>query len=81
MTDPRLVLTVVAISVPWFAVMVAAVTQRQVRAVGFSASLISLIASALLLNATSSAESLNAALMALFSSLTLGATLVLPRRL
>jgi len=80
MADPRLVLTVVAISVPWFATIVAAVTKCQVRVVGFSASLISLVASALLLNATSAAESLNAALMVLFSSLTLGAMLVLPRR-
>jgi NADH-quinone oxidoreductase subunit M len=80
MTDPRLVLTVVVISVPWFAAIVAGITERQVRVVGFSASLVSLTASALLLNATSAAESLNAALMVLFSSLTLGAMLVLPRR-
>jgi NADH-quinone oxidoreductase subunit M len=80
MADPQLVLTVVAISVPWCAAIIAAVTERQTRVVGFSASLISLAASALLLNATPTAESLNAALMVLFSSLTLGAMLVLPRR-
>jgi NADH-quinone oxidoreductase subunit M len=80
MTDPRLALTVVAISVPWFTTIIAAVTERQVRVVGFSASLISLAVSALLLNATPAAESLNPALMVLFSSLTLGTMLVLPRR-
>jgi len=80
MADPRLGLTVVAISVPWFAAIIAAVTERQTRVVGFSASSISLAASALLLNATPAAESLNAALMVLFSSLTLSAMLVLPRR-
>ncbi|HWB83211.1 MAG TPA: proton-conducting transporter membrane subunit [Bryobacteraceae bacterium] len=80
MSDPRLVLTAVSISVPWLAAIIAVITQRQARAVGFSASFISLIASALLLNTTSAAESLNAALMVLFSSVTLGAILVLPRR-
>jgi NADH-quinone oxidoreductase subunit M len=80
MADPRLILTIIAILAPWFAAIAAAVTQRQVRVVGFGASLISLVASALLLNAASPAESLNAALMVLFSSLTLGAIVVLPRR-
>ena len=80
MSDPSLVLTVVAISVPWFAAIMAAITQCQARALGFSASFISLVASTLLLNTTSAAESLNAALMVLFSSVTLGAILVLPRR-
>lgn len=80
MADPRLVLTVIAIAVPWFAAIAVALMHRQVRAIGFVASLISLIASALLLDATSASESLNAALMVLFSSLTLGATAVLPRR-
>ncbi len=80
MSDPSLVLTVVAISVPWFAAIMAAITQRQARALGFSASFISLVASTLLLNTTSASESLNAALMVLFSSVTLGAILVLPRR-
>ena len=80
MSDPSLVLTVVAISVPWFAAIMAAITQCQARALGFSASFISLVASTLLLNTTSASESLNAALMVLFSSVTLGAILVLPRR-
>jgi NADH:ubiquinone oxidoreductase subunit 4 (chain M) len=80
MADTRLVLTVVAISAPWFASIAAGITERGIRVVGFSASLISLAASALLLNAMSAAESLNAALMLLFSFLTLGAMLVLPRR-
>jgi NADH:ubiquinone oxidoreductase subunit 2 (subunit N) len=80
MTDPRLALTVVAISAPWFTTIIAAVTERQVGVVGFSASLISLAVSAFLLNATPAAESLNPALMVLFSSLTLGTMLVLPRR-
>ena len=80
MSYPSLVLTVVAISVPWFAASMAAITQCQARALGFSASFISLVASTLLLNTTSASESLNAALMVLFSSVTLGAILVLPRR-
>ncbi|HEX4229449.1 MAG TPA: proton-conducting transporter membrane subunit [Bryobacteraceae bacterium] len=80
MTDPRLLLTVVAISAPWLAAIVASITARKARVVGFSASLVSLAASALLLSATSAGESLNAALMVLFSSLTVGAILVLPRR-
>ncbi len=80
MADPRLVLTVIAISMPWSAGIFSAVIQRKVRAVGFSASLISLIASALMLDGALPAESLSAALMVLFSSLTLGAIVVLPRR-
>ncbi len=80
MADPRLVLTVIAISTPWSAGIFSAVIQRKVRAVGFSASLISLIASALMLDGALPAESLSAALMVLFSSLTLGAIVVLPRR-
>jgi NADH-quinone oxidoreductase subunit M len=75
-----LVLTVIAISVPWCAAIMAIVAKRQVRVIGFSASLVSLAASALLPNAISAAESSTAALMILFSSLTLGAMLVIPRR-
>ena len=57
-----------------------AVTRRQLRVIGFAAALVSVVASALLLHAAPASESLNEALMVLFSCLTLGATLVLPRR-
>jgi NADH-quinone oxidoreductase subunit M len=80
MTHPVLILTAAAIAVPWLAALLAAVSSRQTRAIGFGACLVSVLASALLLHAAPARESLNEALMVLFSSLALGATLVLPRR-
>ena len=57
------------------------VTRRQARVIGFVAALVSVVASALLLHAAPRrAESLDEALMLLFSCLTVGAMLVLPRR-
>ena len=73
-------LTAVAIGVPWAAGILTAATRRHARAIGFAATLVSLAASALLLRGAPARESLNEALMVLFSSLTLGATLVIPRR-
>jgi NADH-quinone oxidoreductase subunit M len=69
-----------AIAVPWFAAILAAVSERHARAIGFVAALVSVWASALLLRAVPARESLNQSLMVLFSCLTLGATLVMPRR-
>lgn len=69
-----------AILAPWFAAALVAVYRRDERAIGFAASLISVAASALLLNGAPSGESLDEALMLLFSCLTVGATLMLPRR-
>jgi NADH-quinone oxidoreductase subunit M len=73
-------LTAVAIGVPWLAAIVAVVTRRQVRAIAFAAALVSVAASTLLVQATPARESLNPALMLLFSCLTLGSTLLLARR-
>jgi NADH-quinone oxidoreductase subunit M len=80
MASMAVILTAVAIGTPWVAGILAAATRRQLRAIGFAAALVSVAASALLLRATPARESLNEALMVLFSCLTLGATLVLPRR-
>lgn len=80
MADPASVVTVVAISAPWLAAILAAVSERQVRMIGIAASSISIAASALLLDTAPASESLNSVLMVLFSSLTLAAMLVLPRR-
>jgi len=73
-------LTLVAVSVPWFAGILAAVTRRHSRVIGFAAAFVSVAASTVLLRAAPARESLDEALMVLFSCLTLGATLVLPRR-
>ena len=80
MIDPRLPMTVAAISVPFAAAVATSVIGRQIRVIGFLASLISVAASVFLLESTPAAESLNEVLMVLFSCLTAGAMLVLPRR-
>jgi NADH-quinone oxidoreductase subunit M len=72
--------TALAIGVPWLAAILTAVARRRAREIGFTAALVAVAASALLLRATPPRESLGEALMVLFSCLTLGATLVLPRR-
>lgn len=74
------VLDGIAIGVPWLAAAVLTVWRRQARMVGFMASLVSIAASALLLLAAPQSNSLFEALMLLFSCLTAGATLVLPKR-
>src|SRR5271166_6463443 len=70
----------VAISVPWFAAILVAVYRRHARVIGCLAALVSVVASALLLRQAPAGESLYQALMLLFSCLTLGGALVLPRR-
>ncbi len=80
MADPERILSVVAISVPWFAAILTAVARRQVRAIGFVAAMASVLASAVLLDAAPRGESWNEALMVLFSCLAVLAILVLPRR-
>jgi NADH-quinone oxidoreductase subunit M len=70
----------VAIGAPWFAAMLLTAWRRHARAIGFAASLVSAVASALLLRAAPSGDSLYQALMLLYSCLTLGANLVLPKR-
>ena len=75
------VLDGIAICAPWLAAAVLMMALRgQARIVGFMASLVSVAASALLLLAAPQGESLYEALMLLFSSLTAGMTLVLPKR-
>ena len=73
-------LSAVAICVPWFAALLVAAYRRHTRVIGFLAALAPVVASALLLRAAPKGESLYEALMLLFSCLTLGATLLLPRR-
>ncbi len=73
-------LNIVAISVPWSAAVLTAVARRQVRATGFIAALISVVASALALQAATGSELLGETLMVLFSCLTVVAMVVLPRR-
>ena len=80
MASPVLMLTAVAIAVPWLAAILVAVYRRQTRVVGFVACLVSVLASALLLRAAPAGESLYQALMLLFSCLALLATLVLAHR-
>jgi len=81
MTPARIsIVTAAAIALPWLGALAAAVWRRHARAIGFVASLAAVAASALLLRAAPEREWLNQSLMLLFSCLTAGATLVLPRR-
>jgi NADH:ubiquinone oxidoreductase subunit 2 (subunit N) len=80
MAEHAFLLTTIAIVAPWVAAVLAAFAGRHVRGIGFSAAFVSLAASVLLLESTPATDSLDAVLMILFSSLTLGAMLVLPRR-
>jgi NADH-quinone oxidoreductase subunit M len=80
MADPRSSLSMVAISAPWFAAILAAAARRQVRIIGFIAALISFLASALALHIAIAGELLGQTLMVLFSCLTLAAIFMLPKR-
>lgn len=73
-------LTGAAVVVPWLGAVLVAVYRRHARIVGCIAALASVIASAVLLREAPVGASLYEALMLLFSCLTLGALLVLPRR-
>src|SRR5262245_16139314 len=70
----------VVIGVLWFAALVIALCRRHVRIIGFVAALISAVACVLSLSSSAVGQSLYQALMFLYSCLTLGATLLLPRR-
>ena len=74
------ILTALAIGGPWFGAILALLTRRRLRAIGCAAALVSVTASSLLLADTPTGESLKEALMLLYSCLTLGAILVVPRR-
>lgn len=73
------ILTAVAIGTPWLGA-IAAAGRRHTRVIGFLASLVAVAASLALLRAAPERESLDEAVMLLFSCLTAGATLVLPQR-
>ena len=73
-------LTSVSIGVPWFAAALVSGYRRHARIVGCIAALASIVGSAMLLADAPKSESLYQALMLLFSCLTFGATLLLPRR-
>lgn len=77
-------LNFVAVGVPWVAAFLIALTRlgnpKHLRALGFSVALISLAATLFLMRAATAAESLSAALMVLYSSLTVGSIVLLPRR-
>lgn len=73
-------LTALAIGIPWCAAILAALARKHLRVIGFLGALVSLIASALLLLVAPANASLKEALMLLYSCLTLGAMLALPRR-
>ena len=70
----------VAIAVPWLAALLVATNRRRTRVLSFLAALVSVVVCALLLETAPTGKSLYQALMLLFSCLTLGAILVLPRR-
>jgi NADH-quinone oxidoreductase subunit M len=69
-----------AIAAPWVGGVLLMAWRRQTRTLGFTASLVSVAASVLLLRAAPAGESLSEALMVLFSCLTLASTLMLPKR-
>ena len=73
-------LTSAAMSAPWLGVAVITAFRRQVRVLGCIATLLSILASTALVWRAPNGESLYPTLMLLFSSLTLGAILLLPRR-
>jgi len=74
------ILTSLSIAAPWLAAVVVTGFRRQVRVFGCIAALLSIIASTALVWRAPHGESLYETLMLLFSSLTLGAILLLPRR-
>ncbi len=73
-------LTSACIGVPWFAAALLTVYRRHARIVGCIAAFVSIVGSARLVADAPNSESLYLALMLLFSCLTFGATLLLPRR-
>lgn len=73
-------LTAASIAVPWIAAVLVTAYRRYPRMAGCIAALVSVVASAALLWRAPNGDSLYQALMLLFSCLTLGAILLLPRR-
>lgn len=79
-TDRIFFLTAAAVGAPWLGAVITALSRRQIRAVAFAAALVAVAASALLLRAAPQSDSLDESVMLLFSCVSAGATLVLPRR-
>jgi NADH-quinone oxidoreductase subunit M len=73
-------LTSASIAAPWLAAAVVTTFRRHIRVIGCIAALLSMIASIALVWRAPNGESLYETLMLLFSSLTFGAILLLPRR-
>jgi len=73
-------LTSVSIAAPWLAAIVLSIYRRQARVVGCIAALLSIIASTALVWKAPEGESLYETLMLLFSCLSFGAIVLLPRR-
>ena len=73
-------LTSASIAAPWLAALVVASLRRQVRIFGCVATLLSITTSAVLVGKAPEGQSLYETLMLLFSSVTFGAILLLPRR-
>lgn len=73
-------LTSASVVAPWLAALVVTSSRRQVRIVGCIGACFSIMASAVLVWKAPQSESLYETLMLLFSCLTLGAILLLPRR-
>ncbi len=77
----ELILSVTAISVPWFAAILTALLQRQIRVIACVAASVSVCASAAAMaHATAGSDRLGPTLMLLFSCLAIVAILVLPQR-
>lgn len=74
------VLTGASVAAPWLAAVVLSVSRRQARVVGCIAALLSAMASTALVWRAPQGESLYETLMLLFSCLTFGAIVLLPRR-
>ncbi|HXU19952.1 MAG TPA: proton-conducting transporter membrane subunit [Verrucomicrobiae bacterium] len=70
----------VSVGVPWFAAALLTGYRHHARIVGCAAAFVSILGSAVLLADAPKGESLYQALMLLYSCLTFGATLLLPRR-
>ena len=77
---PAPVVSSVAFGAPWLGALLLTASGRSPRIVGFTASLVSVAASALLLLKAPRGESLPEALMMLYSCLTMASTLMLPKR-
>jgi NADH-quinone oxidoreductase subunit M len=73
-------LTSTSVAAPWLAAVFVTTFRRQVRIFGCIAALLSVMASTALVRLAPNGESLYETLMLLFSSLTFGAILLLPRR-